>query len=148
MDNIYVTTTPLIVFHDNGTAVPFIILTSTFSAITLVNPNFGDSEALINEVIINKTVGGARYSYIKTSARRKIEYTFNIRYSKMLELQLFLDNNNLEWILLTNWKNEIFYAKVTNNPVIFKGISRGWYSVELQFDVYSVQKGFYLCKGE
>ncbi len=151
VDNRFVTSPSWIVYitkkgPDNLPVIPsYITLYSINGSILLPNPVFGDSEESVNEVLINNTVGGKRFSYVKTSKRRKLEYKFEFRYSKMIELQNFLDACNLDWLTLINWKQEIWNIKIVTNPIIYESISIGWFSVILDMEGYLILQGDYHC---
>lgn len=125
---------------------PYVTLLSIQSMIVLDSPIFGDSEAPLNETKISLTVGGRRYSYNKTSALRHLKYEFQIRKRKYIELQNFIDNNNLNFIHLTNWKGEHWAVVLANNPIEYSAISQDWYSVILEFEGYKFLNGDYRCK--
>ncbi len=151
VDNRFVTSPNWIVYvtkkgTDGLPIVPtYTTLYSINGSVLLPNPLFGDNQESVNEVLINQTVGGKRFSYVKTSKRKKLEYKFEFRYAKMVELQEFLDGSNTEWLTLINWKSEIWNVKIVNNPIVYTGVSPGWYSVEFDFEGYRVQTGIYNC---
>lgn len=125
---------------------PFIYLNSLTSAIKLESPVFGDLQANINEISINRTINGSRFSYIKTSRRKHLKYEFNLRCNKYLELLDFIDQSYLNTITLTNWKNEVWMVRLVNDPIELKAPSRDMYSITLEFEGYLVKKGIYKCQ--
>lgn len=124
---------------------PFILLNSLTSAIMLESPVFGDLQASINEIMVNRTINGSRYSYIKTSKRKHLKYEFNLRCDKYLELLDFIDQAILDWITLTNWKNEIWRVQIINDDLQLKAPSRDIYSIVLEFEGYLLNTGIYKC---
>jgi hypothetical protein len=123
----------------------YVTLQSPTSAIILPNPLFSDTESNVNDVHLSKTVGGKKYSYIKTTKRKHLKYEFNFRYKKCLELRNFLDSSNDIWLTMTNWKNEVWKVILINNPITFTAIDREMYSVTLEFEGYKIVPGDYRC---
>jgi hypothetical protein len=146
VDNSFVSLPTWIVIKERKDSFnKYVYLYTADSAIVLDSPVFGDIEASVNNVLINRTVGGSRYSYIKTSNRKHLKYEFNLRCNKYLELEAFIDASILDWISLINWKDETWTVKIVNDPITIKAVSRDMYSVVLEFEGYKVTNGNYKC---
>ncbi|KKK96389.1 hypothetical protein LCGC14_2663260, partial [marine sediment metagenome] len=66
-------------------------LTSYQTTTLLPNPEFGDSEGLLDEVSIKRTIDGSRHVYVKTkNQRRKLIFSFRLTRLKALELRAFI----------------------------------------------------------
>lgn len=146
IDNSYITIPNWVIFINRKNDYnKYLFLRSQNGSIMLASPLFGDLQSNIAEVRINRTVGGARYSYVKTSSRKHLKYEFNMRQDKYNELITFLDETNLDLITLTNWKEETWLVRIVNNPIILKAIKRDTYSVILEFEGFKSINGNYLC---
>lgn len=104
----------------------YVTLESQGAIIILPSPLFGDTQQLIGNVNINRMVNGAVFTYVKTPTRSKIIYKFELKRQKAFELQQFLDGSNTKWIYLQNFKGELWYMRVTNNPITFTATGRGY----------------------
>ena len=96
---------------------PFCILQVPQLAITLPAPEFNDSEALSGLFTIRRSMTGLTWTYVHRLNTSKLKYDFIIGVPKMLELENYLLNYNSSVHTLTNWKGEIWYVVITNNPM-------------------------------
>jgi len=96
-------------------------------------PLFKDSIADIPVVSVKRAMNGRTYTYVKSSTLNKLAYTFELTYDKSLELKNFIDINHSNLIVMKNWRGEIWYTYITNNPVDFITKGREEY-VEVTLD--------------
>lgn len=104
----------------------YVTLESNSTIIILPSPLFGDTQQLVGVVNINRMVDGTVYTYVKTPTRSKLTYKFELKRQKAAELQQFLDGSNTQWIYMQNFKGELWYVRVTNNPITFTATGRGY----------------------
>jgi hypothetical protein len=93
------------------------ILQTLHRAITLPSAELRDSVANSDEVAIRRSMNGGTRTYVKRSDRQKFKYSFTVGKVKSRELRDFLLNYNSDIIQINNWKGEIWYAYLMNNPV-------------------------------
>jgi hypothetical protein len=104
--------------------LPFVIIQSTTTTIALPAPMFGDTQTNIGSVIINRAVDGTIYTIVKKTSRNRLKWKFEVKRQKSNEMQLFLQNNTLQYLTITDWKGNTWYMLITNNPVIFEAVSK------------------------
>lgn len=105
-----------------------VILSTSNQTVVLPCPQFGDSEAYQGTINLKRTMTGSTLTYIKQTELKKLKYTFQLGTRKYLELRDFILAHPAEVITLTNWKGEIWYVYITNNPVEFT-VSGRWQPV-------------------
>ncbi len=86
-------------------------------AITLPAPEFNDSEAYSGIFTIRRSMIGSTVTYVHRLNTSKLKYEFLIGVPKMMELESYLLLFNSQVHYLTNWKGEIWYVAITNNPM-------------------------------
>ena len=86
-------------------------------AIVLPNPEFGDSEADLNEVKIERSMVAGVYTYIQTKRQKLLTYNFRLHRSKYHELEAFYENTIAQPIQMTNWKNETWIGYIINDDL-------------------------------
>lgn len=131
----------------------YVKLQSKNSVIILPSPLFGDTQTNVAEIKINRAVNGTIYTLVKKTQRQRINYKFEIKRQKSNELQLFFDNNDLEWINIVNWRGEMYFCKLVNNPIVYEAISRDGicrnnnerHTVELEFEGYLINSQLNYC---
>ena len=101
-----------------------LIIQSATSIITLPRPLLGDTEEQLGSVKINYSINGNSKITIKSSYLTKLNYTFELRRMKALELRQFLMNNDAAILTVTNWKGEIWYCNIVNAPINLTAKSR------------------------
>ena len=94
------------------------------TAIVLPTPLFDDSENLVSNMTLRKSMNNTMYTYVKTSRNRLLRYTFRLSRMKALELQAFVRLHNSDYIKIENWKGEVWKARLTLNPLEFVQNSR------------------------
>lgn len=102
----------------------FVTMTSSFGAIVLPVPIFDDTVSTNNSVAIARVMSRKAYSYVRSSNRVKLSYEYHVGRNKSLELRQFAINNTDDYVTLTNWKGEVYYGKISNNPVVLTTKSR------------------------
>jgi hypothetical protein len=104
--------------------LPFVIIKSTTTTIALPAPMFGDKQTNVGSIIINRAVDGTIYTIVKTTSRNRLNWKFEVKRQKSNEMQLFLQNNTLQYLTITDWKGNTWYMLITNNPVVFEAVSK------------------------
>jgi hypothetical protein len=107
-------------------------------AITLPTPLLGDSEGSLGSVDLKRTMNGGTFTYVKRSASRELKYKFEISRQKAYEMRNFVQNALSTKVLLTNWKGELWYGNIMNNPFELTAESRAGpcgenYQIDLDF---------------
>lgn len=133
---------PIVVPIATGTivSVKTVVLRSNPSgAIVLSAPLFDDSQANVNGITIRRTMNGGTYSFVKSSDRQKLIWTFKIAQAKAIELRMWITKSISEVIHITDWQGRIWTAKMTVNPPSLSADGRfapevEYTNVELQFD--------------
>jgi hypothetical protein len=107
--------------------------------ILLPCPEFGDTESPTGTIDVKRTMSGGTRVYKRQSQLNKLKYTFSLWTNKYLELRQFYINHCAKVMSMTNWKGELWYGYITNNPIEFDVESRYQpkgekYSVTLEFE--------------
>lgn len=111
--------------HNKARSYPYFTLQVPGRAITLPAPEFNDSQGASSKFNIRRSMyGNIAYTYIHSLNTYKLKYDFVIGIPKMFELEYYLLNFNSAVHVLTNWKGEIWYVFITNNPMEFVTKSR------------------------
>ena len=85
----------------------------------LPNPQLNDSEAPRHVVTTTRAMDGTLYTYIKTSATDKLNYTFLLSRMKGLELRAFITAYFRARVRMQNHKGEVWEVYFLNNPFEF-----------------------------
>ncbi len=96
---------------------PYCVLQVPEQAITLPAPEFNDSESYSGLFTIRRSMIGGTRTYVHRVNTSKLKYDFVIGVPKSLELENYLLNYNSRVHYLTNWKGELWYVFITNNPM-------------------------------
>jgi hypothetical protein len=81
----------------------------------LPNPDFGDIDADLNEMKLERSMMGGVYTYIKTKSEKLLTYNFRLHRSKYYELEAFYENTIAQPIQLDNWKGETWVGYIIND---------------------------------
>jgi len=101
----------------------------------LPNPEFSDSEAMLDEVIKKRSMNGSLYTYVKTKAsRRKLLMTFQLYRMKGLELRAFIRSYYKSKIRLTDHLDQVWIGYFTSNPFDFDTDTDEWQTITLEFE--------------
>lgn len=84
--------------------------------ITLPQPLLGDSEGTLGTINLKRTMDGGTFTYVRRSSSRELKYKFEISRAKAFEMRNFVQNSLSKKITLTNWKGEVWYGNLMNNP--------------------------------
>jgi len=84
------------------------------------NPDFGDGENLVLEVIVKRAVDGTMFTYVKRKGRRKLQWTFSLTRNKGLELRAFVQAYFASKILVTDHNDRQWVGHFVNNPFEFE----------------------------
>lgn len=98
---------------------PVVILQGPNAAIVLPRPEFGDTESSTDKLNLLRSMTGKIFTYRKTSDRQRLVYNFTLTRYKALELRQFILRQSNNYIILTNWKGQVWVVKLTNNPFEF-----------------------------
>lgn len=96
---------------------PYCTLQVPELAITLPASEFNDSEAYAGMFTIRRSMNGRTVTYVHRLDTSKLKYEFVMGLPKMYELENYLINYNSRIHTLTNWKGELWYVFITNNPM-------------------------------
>lgn len=102
----------------------YVTLTAQNQIILLPPPLFGDREGIKAQIKLHKTIGGTLYAYGKRNLSRILNYTFELSRVKGLELRNFIEYSKGSLIIIENWKGEVWYSYIINNPITFTTVSR------------------------
>lgn len=90
----------------------------------LPNPQFGDGETPAHTIDVKQSMNGTLYSYVKSNARSKLQYTLTLSRMKALELRAFILAYYRAQIRLTNHLGEVWDVYFTVNPFEFNSKSK------------------------
>lgn len=93
-------------------------------AITLPRPLIGDSEGGLGKIDLKRTETGETYTYVRRSVAKTLKYKFAITRLKAYEMRNFIQYALPIKITMLNWKGELWYGNITNNPFEFTAQSR------------------------
>lgn len=103
-------------------AAPYPTLASTT---LLPDPQFGDTEALTDEVSVQRAMDGTLYTFIKKKDRQKIQWPFSLTRNKALELLEFYRAYSGSQIRATDHRNRVWLGYITSNPLETTAAARG-----------------------
>ncbi len=88
------------------------------TALLLPNPLLGDLEGRDQTLQFRRSIDGTRYTYIKTSDRKRLTFTWEVLgRGKLVEVQEFYKNYTSERILLTDFRGDIWDVIFSENPI-------------------------------
>src|ERR1700674_5430285 len=90
----------------------------------LPSPNFSDNQARKHTVEMRQSMNGHLYSYVKSNARSKLQYSLTLSRMKALELRAFIQAYYRAKVRLTNHKGEVWEVYFTSNPFEFSTASK------------------------
>lgn len=96
-----------------------VILESGSGVIVLPSPEFNDKEGGNGRINIKRAMDGTRRVYKREQPSSRLMYDFVMDRVKAIELRAFVLAYNSSVIRMTNWKGEIWYVVLTNNPFQF-----------------------------
>ena len=79
-------------------------------------PRLTDTEAGLSKLIQQRTIDGSIFTYVRRVDSRKLKYVFDIPRNKMIEVRNYIFDYLSTPMSLQNWKGEIWYGYITNNP--------------------------------
>lgn len=89
------------------------------TSVILPNPLLDDTENLVSNLILRRSMDNTPRTYIQTSSSRRLRYTFTLNRMKALELEAFFNSYSGADIKMLNWKGEIWNVKLVTNPIDF-----------------------------
>lgn len=92
--------------------------------IVLPNPQFGDSEALLDTVELGRAMDGTTYTYVRRTGRRELDLPLLLTRKKALELKAFIRSYHASPIELTDHLNQVWVGNITTDDVSFEAVSR------------------------
>jgi len=93
--------------------------------ITLPKPLVGNTENIVSDLLLKKSMNGVKRTYIKYNTSRRLTYTFSMTRNKGLEFEYFLKQHNGHSMKLTTWEGEIWRVFLITNPLSFNQPRRG-----------------------
>ncbi len=93
------------------------------------NPMIGDSVAAQDTVNPILTQSGKIFTYVKTTNRKHLVLTFELKREKAIELREFFNAYNSQNIRLTLWNGEVWVVTFTPNNLDFENLGRDPVSV-------------------
>lgn len=118
----------------------FVSFTTPGYVLYLKQPDFGDSEGNLHKVVEHRTITGKLYTHVRRQPGRGLKYRFEISRAKAEETRWFLLNYLSTPMYLTNWKGEIWYGYITNNPFKITSKQRSMpcnvedYEIDVEFE--------------
>ncbi len=110
-------------------------LTSFQTTTFLPNPEFGDSEGVLDEVSVKRTIGGNRYVYVKTKgSRRRLTLNFRLTRQKGLELRAFIQSYFASSITLVDHLDQTWVGNFMSNPFEFTSVLSSDATIQLEFE--------------
>ncbi len=94
------------------------------TATILPNPEFSDVEAHQHSVIVKRSMNNTKRTYVRSSNRFLLTYTFRLTRGKALEFEAFVRCYYGSKIKMTNHKDEVWLVNFATNPFDFVGDSR------------------------
>lgn len=105
------------------------------TSIVIPCPLFGDTENIVSEVSLRRSMNGATQTHVKTNSNHRLTYTFRILDRlKAIEVSEFFKYYNSDKIRLTNWKGEVWKVNLLTNPIDFVKTGRFRTDVSLEFE--------------
>ena len=111
-----------------------ITLTTDRTTVALPNPTFDDSENLLHDLNIIRTLGGGIYTYIKNKGRKRLTMNLRISFAKGKELRLFLQAYISRTIVLRDHVGQHWTGNIMNNPFEFEGLIGDDQNVQIVFE--------------
>ncbi len=112
-----------------------ITLTADRTTIALPNPIFNDSENLVNDLAIVRTLGGKLFTYIKTKDRKRLVMSLRISFAKSKELRIFLQAYmSRSTIVLRDHIGQHWTGSIMNNPFELEGLIGDDQNIQIIFE--------------
>lgn len=101
----------------------------------LPNPQWSDSENILDDIMIKRQLGGGRFTYIKTKDNRR-RLVFNIKMSRLkaLELRAFIQTYFASTVTLIDHIEQLWIGNFTINPFDFTSINADIIEISLEFE--------------
>lgn len=111
-----------------------IILEAFQTTTVLPNPQDADTENGVHSLDMKRAMDGTKYTYVKSTDRRRLTYEFRLTRMKALELRAFILAYYDSDIKMTNHKDEVWEVKFVNNPFELSTSGRDSVSIQLVFE--------------
>jgi len=109
-------------------------------AITLPNPEFGDSESEVGEAFIKTTVTGEKFRYRrKKDGRRRNQYQFIVTRRKGEEFFQFYQILGAQELIIEDHLNQTWHGWISVNPADLETISAALDGPKGSFSMMSFQ---------
>ena len=89
----------------------------TLSTIYLPKPLFDDSEGIITDLLLKKSMSNRTRTLIKRTKNKGLNYTLSLDRAKGILLKSFIDSYKSDYIKLQNWKGEEWKVRLVTNPI-------------------------------
>ncbi len=110
-------------------------LTSFQTTTFLPNPEFGDSEGILDEVTVKRTIIGGRHVYVKTKgSRRRLTLNFRLTRLKALELRAFIRSYFSSTVTLVDHLDQVWVGNFMSNPFEFTSVTGPDQTIQLDFE--------------
>jgi len=110
-------------------------LTAYQTTTILPNPEWIDSENLMDEVIVKRVMEGGRHVYVKTKdSRRKLLFNFKLSRLKSLELRAFIQSYFSSIVTLIDHLDQTWIGNFTINPFEFTSTNAEIINIQLEFE--------------
>ncbi len=112
-----------------------IILRSYQTTTLLPNPQWNDSENIVDDIMVKRKLGVGRFTYNKTkNNRRRLLFNFKLSRLKALELRAFIQAYFASTITLIDHLDQLWIGNFTINPFDFTSINADIIEISLQFE--------------
>lgn len=107
-----------------ASGIRYTVLEGVSRSVVLPNPLFGDTEANGDALSVFRTQTNRRVVTVKRQDARTLAYQFAVTRQKAIELREFIRTEIDNRITLRNWKGEIWYGNIINNPFTLTATGR------------------------
>lgn len=96
-----------------------IVLQSHGRSIVLPRPELGDREAGTDIFALSQSMTGVQRTTVKRSSTQVLNWSFDIKYQKWLELEEFVWVTNTNAVYIDDHKGRLWVGKLLSNPIQF-----------------------------
>lgn len=96
-----------------------IILQAGGYNVVLPRPELGDREAITSAFTLSRSMTGVKRTTVKRSDTQVLNWTFDVRYDKFLELEQFFFVMNTKAFIIDDHKGRLWVGKLLSNPITF-----------------------------
>lgn len=96
-----------------------IVLQAGGMNVILPRPELGDREAGTSAFTMSRSMTGVKRTTVKRSDTQVLNWTFDVRYDKFLELEQFFYVMNTKAFIIDDHKGRLWVGKLLSNPISF-----------------------------